>query len=63
MIDAIFDIAHEAYVHQQEHDSSEMDQRNWHEWQQLLAETDGLLDPELLYTCVSWLQRDQQLDW
>ena len=34
-----------------------------HEWQQLLAETDGLLDPELLYTCVSWLQRDQQLDW
>lgn len=33
------------------------------EWQQLLLETDGLLDPELLYTCVDWLQRDQVLLW
>ena len=32
MIDAIFDIAHEAYIHQQKQDSDQIDQRNWHEW-------------------------------
>ena len=31
------------------------------QWQQLLLETDGLLDAELLYTAVDWLQRDQVL--
>jgi len=31
------------------------------QWQQLLLETDGLLDAELLYTAVDWLQRDQAL--
>ena len=32
MVDMIFDIANEAYVHQQKQDSSEMDPRNLHEW-------------------------------
>ena len=35
MLDAIFDIAHEAYIHQQKQDSDEIDPRNWHEWEQL----------------------------
>lgn len=35
MIDAIFDIAQEAYIHQQKQDSDQIDPRNWHEWQQL----------------------------
>ena len=38
MIDAIFDIAHEAYIHQQKQDSDQIDQRNWHEWQQLFIQ-------------------------
>lgn len=38
MIDAIFDIAHEAYIHQQKQDLGENDQRNWHEWEQLFIE-------------------------
>jgi hypothetical protein len=38
MIDAIFDIAHEAYIHQQKQDSDEIDPRNWHEWEQLFVE-------------------------
>jgi len=38
MIDAIFDIAHEAYVHQQKQDSGGIDDRNWHEWEQLFIE-------------------------
>ena len=38
MIDAIFDIAHEAYIHQQKQDSDEIDPRNWHEWEQLFIE-------------------------
>jgi hypothetical protein len=33
MIDSIFDIAHEAYIHQQKQDSDQIDPRNWHEWQ------------------------------
>ena len=32
MMEAIFDIAHEAYIHQQKQDSNEIDPRNWHEW-------------------------------
>jgi len=35
MMDAIFDIADEAYNHQQRLDSKEIDPRNWHEWMQL----------------------------
>lgn len=35
MVAAIFDIADEAYKHQQKIDSNENDQRNWHEWTQL----------------------------
>ena len=31
----IFDIADEAYKHQQRLDSQEIDPRNWHEWMQL----------------------------
>ena len=38
MIDAIFDIAHEAYIHQQKQDSDEIDPRNWHEWEQLFVQ-------------------------
>lgn len=38
MIDAIFDIAHEAYTHQQKQDSDEIDPRNWHEWEQLFIQ-------------------------
>jgi hypothetical protein len=38
MIDAIFDIAHEAYIHQQKQDSDQIDPRNWHEWEQLFIE-------------------------
>lgn len=33
------------------------------EWQKLLLETDGLLDAELLFMCIDWLQRDQALLW
>ena len=35
LFDAIFDIANEAYIHQQKQDSEEIDPRNWHEWLQL----------------------------
>ena len=35
MIDAIFDIANEAYIHQQKQDMDSIDPRNWHEWEQL----------------------------
>ena len=35
LMDRIFDIADEAYVHQQKLDSKEIDNRNWHEWMQL----------------------------
>ena len=38
MIDTIFDIAHEAFVHQQKQDSEEIDHRNWHEWIQHFVE-------------------------
>ena len=38
MINAIFDIAHEAYIHQQKQDSDEIDPRNWHEWEQLFVD-------------------------
>ena len=38
MINAIFDIAHEAYTHQQKQDSDEIDPRNWHEWEQLFVD-------------------------
>ena len=32
MIDAIFDIADEAYTHLQKQDAGGIDDRNWHEW-------------------------------
>lgn len=32
LFDAIFEIANEAYIHQQESDTNDIDQRNWHEW-------------------------------
>ena len=35
LMDAIFDIADEAYIHQQKLDSKNIDNRNWHEWMQL----------------------------
>ena len=35
LFDQIFDIADEAYNHMQMKDSKEIDDRNWHEWQQL----------------------------
>lgn len=38
MVNGIFDIAHEAYVHKQKNDSSEVDPRNWREWEQLFSE-------------------------
>lgn len=38
LFDAIFDIANEAYIHQQKQDSSDIDSRNWHEWLQLFIE-------------------------
>lgn len=38
MIDQILEIFHEAYDHMQKADSSEIDPRNWHEWQQLFIE-------------------------
>ena len=38
LFDAIFEIANEAYIHQQEADSNDIDARNWHEWLQLFIE-------------------------
>ena len=38
MMDAILDIAHEAFIHQQKQDSNEIDPRNWHEWEQMFIE-------------------------
>lgn len=38
LFDAIFDIANEAYIHQQKADKEEIDPRNWREWQQLFIE-------------------------
>ena len=38
MLNAIVDIANEAYIHQQKQDSDEIDARNWHEWLQLFVE-------------------------
>ena len=35
LLDQIFDIADEAYNHMQMRDSKDIDERNWHEWQQL----------------------------
>ena len=35
LMSKIFDIADEAYKHQQRNDSQEIDSRNWHEWMQL----------------------------
>lgn len=35
LMNKIFDIADEAYKHQQRLDSQEIDPRNWHEWMQL----------------------------
>ena len=35
LMDSIFDIADEAYIHQQKLDSNQIDNRNWHEWMQL----------------------------
>ena len=35
LMDKIFDIADEAYKHQQRLDSQSIDPRNWHEWMQL----------------------------
>ena len=33
------------------------------EWERLTAETRGLVDEELLYVAVDWLQRDAQQVW
>ena len=38
MIDAIFDIANEAYIHLQKQDAGGIDDRNWHEGKQLFVE-------------------------
>lgn len=38
LFDAIFEIANEAYIHKQESDSNDIDQRNWHEWLQLFID-------------------------
>lgn len=38
LFDAIFEIANEAYIHQQQSDSSDIDSRNWHEWLQLFID-------------------------
>lgn len=35
LLDQIIDIADEAFKHQQRNDSKEIDNRNWHEWEQL----------------------------
>jgi len=46
MIDAIFDIAHEAFCHQQKQDSDQTDPRNWHEWEQLFIEGAPIVSAE-----------------
>lgn len=38
LFDAIFEIANEAYIHQQKSDSPDIDSRNWHEWLQLFID-------------------------
>lgn len=38
IFDAIFEIANEAYIHQQKSDTEDLDPRNWREWQQLFIE-------------------------
>lgn len=38
MMDAIFDIADEAFNHQQKQDADSIDFRNWHEWLQLFVQ-------------------------
>jgi hypothetical protein len=38
VFDAIFEIANEAYNHQQMSDSPDIDSRNWHEWVQLFID-------------------------
>lgn len=38
LFDSIFEIADQAYIHQQKQDSDEIDPRNWHEWLQLFIE-------------------------
>ena len=38
LFEAIFEIANEAYIHQQEADTQDIDSRNWHEWLQLFIE-------------------------
>lgn len=38
LFDAIFEIANEAYIHQQQSDSPDIDSRNWHEWLQLFID-------------------------
>lgn len=38
LFDAIFEIANEAYVHQQKSDTQDIDSRNWHEWLQLFVD-------------------------
>jgi hypothetical protein len=38
LFDAIFEIANEAYIHQQMSDSPDIDSRNWHEWLQLFID-------------------------
>ena len=46
MINAIIDIANEAYIHQQKQDSDEIDQRNWHERLQLFVEEKPIVAAE-----------------
>jgi hypothetical protein len=47
MVNAIIDIANEAYIHQQKQDSDEIDPRNWHEWLQLFVEEKSIGSAEL----------------
>ena len=38
IFNAIFEIANEAYIHQQKSDTEHIDPRNWREWQQLFIQ-------------------------
>lgn len=44
MVEAIFDIADEAYNHQQKQDADSIDPRNWHEWLQLFVAGEPICD-------------------
>jgi len=47
LFNSIFEIANEAYIHQQKSDTEALDKRNWREWLQLFIEgknVSGVLD-------------------